>query len=84
MVESLKNFETIKNANNSFYNWSDNSSVGCNNSNTSAVAEVNIYNNSNSIYSTNGKERAVFFFGFEDSWERDLWSFWLLEVGFKF
>lgn len=45
-------------------------------------AESNFYNSHDSVHSTIEKETssAVLFFGFEDSWERDLWSDWLHEV----
>lgn len=87
IVQSSKNFETInKKNNNGAYDWnSDNNN--CNNSNGSngsGNVEVNVYNSNDSVHSTSEKETAVIFFGFEDSWERDLWSLWLLEVSEKF
>lgn len=71
LVES-KNFETIK------HNGSYSNVNRCNSSN--GAVEVNVYNSRDSVHSTSEKETAVIFFGFEDSWERDLWSLWLLEV----
>lgn len=88
-----KNFETIEN--NSTHDWNKNSNGGisggsngnrCNinidhlNNGSNGGVEVNVYNSRDSVHSTGDKETAVIFFGFEDSWERDLWSLWLLEV----
>lgn len=41
----------------------------------------NVYNSNCSVYSSGDREK-VLFLGFEESWERDLWSTWLLEVNF--
>lgn len=48
--------------------------------NSSSSCEV--YNSSRSVNSmaeTSDRER-VLFIGFEESWERDLWSSWLIQV----
>lgn len=42
--------------------------------------ELSFYNSHDSVQSTIEKETSALFFGFEDSWERDLWSAWLHEV----
>lgn len=39
----------------------------------------NFNNSDSSVYSSNERE-VVLFLGFEESWERDLWSSWLIEV----
>lgn len=44
--------------------------------------EISIYNSNGSVHSSDitGQVSPVLFLGFEDSWERDLWSQWLIEV----
>lgn len=39
-----------------------------------------LYNSSFSINSGVGDREKVLFIGFEESWERDLWSAWLIQV----
>lgn len=47
------------------------------------AGSINTANLCNSIGSVNSVDRDnVLFMGFEESWERDLWSTWLLEVCF--
>jgi PH domain/leucine-rich repeat-containing protein phosphatase len=44
---------------------------------------MGIHHNSNLSISSQSSE-VVLFFGFQDSWERDLWSNWLIEVCFHY
>lgn len=41
-----------------------------------------VYNSSRSVNSTGefGDRERILFIGFEESWERDLWSSWLIQV----
>lgn len=77
--------------NNTTENLSRNKSVECLNSNSSSSANSNlsslghspntVHNSNLSVCSHGTAEReVVLFLGFEDSWERDLWSNWLMEV----
>lgn len=44
-----------------------------------------VYNSTCSINSSNSCDRQkILFFGFEESWERDLWSAWLVKVSAVF
>lgn len=52
-------------------------------SNNSNSMDNAVYNSTCSINSSNGNgcdRENVLFFGFEESWERDLWSAWLVKV----
>lgn len=72
--------------NNTSENLSRNKSSECLNSSgishlSSLVGHLNNLHNSNLSVNSHGTEReVVLFLGFEDSWERDLWSNWLMEV----
>lgn len=77
--------------NNTTENLSRNKSVECLNSNSSSATSNlssslghsnNIHNSNLSVCShgTAADREVVLFLGFEDSWERDLWSNWLMEV----
>ena len=77
--------------NNTTENLSRNKSVDCLNSNSSSGNSnlsslsnnnTNIHNSNLSVSShgTAAEREVVLFLGFEDSWERDLWSNWLMEV----
>lgn len=78
--------------NNTTENLSRNKSVECLNSNSSSSAlsslshTNNIHNSNLSVCShgTATDREVVLFLGFEDSWERDLWSNWLMEVSERF
>lgn len=67
---------------------SRNKSVDCLNSNSSSTNSSSLsqgsnINNSNLSVCSQGtaaEREVVLFLGFEDSWERDLWSNWLMEV----
>lgn len=66
---------------------SRNKSVDCLNSNSSSANSSlgpsnNIHDSNLSVNSqgTAAEREVVLFLGFEDSWERDLWSNWLMEV----
>lgn len=70
--------------NNSVENSNHNKSVECLNSSISNSSSQN-----SNLYSLNGQSNlsvcsqssdVILFFGFEESWERDLWSNWLMEV----
>lgn len=66
---------TIISTNGNGRNNTEMSNKNCNNN------ELNFYNSHDSVHSTIEKETSsALFFGFEDSWERDLWSAWLHEV----
>lgn len=72
--------------NNITENLSRNKSAECLNSNnsstgspTSIMSSLGIHHNSNLSVSSQSSE-VVLFLGFEESWERDLWSNWLMEV----
>jgi PH domain/leucine-rich repeat-containing protein phosphatase len=60
-------------------------SAECLNNSANNSGTTGVYNSNCSVYSSNnlnggdGKE-TVLFLGFQESWERDLWSIWLLEV----
>lgn len=81
--------------NNTTENLSRNKSVECLNSNSSSansnlssslgLNSSNIHNSNLSVCShgTTADREVVLFLGFEDSWERDLWSSWLMEVNLK-
>jgi hypothetical protein len=73
--------------NNTTENLSRNKSAECLNSNSSSANSSlghssNIHNSNLSVCSngTAAEREVVLFLGFEDSWERDLWSNWLMEV----
>lgn len=83
--------------NNTTENLSRNKSVDCLNSNSSSansnlsslspgLSHINNIHNSNLSVCSNGtaEREVVLFLGFEDSWERDLWSNWLMEVNIQF
>lgn len=77
--------------NNTTENLSRNKSVDCLNSNSSSANSNlssltnNVHNSNLSVCSQGTAEReVVLFLGFEDSWERDLWSNWLMEVNQPF
>lgn len=66
-----------------------NKSVDCLNSSSTSSGNSNLSSMSNnahssnlSVYSNGDREirEVVLFLGFEESWERDLWSYWLTEV----
>lgn len=69
-------------------NLSRNKGADCLNSNSSSTNSSSLSQNSNinnsnlSVCSqgTAAEREIVLFLGFEDSWERDLWSNWLMEV----
>jgi hypothetical protein len=74
--------------NNTTENLARNKSVECLNSSSSSSANSSnlsgstIHNSSTLSVSSTVEREVVLFFGFEDSWERDLWSNWLMEVSF--
>lgn len=76
--------------NNTTENLSRNKSVECLSSNSSSATNSlglssNINNSNLSVCSNGTVDReVVLFMGFEDSWERDLWSNWLTEVNKMF
>lgn len=79
--------------NNTTENLTRNKSVDCLNSssssgtsNLSSLSHTNNIHNSNLSVCSNGTadHEVVLFLGFEDSWERDLWSNWLMEVNEQF
>lgn len=82
--------------NNTTENLSRNKSVDCLNSNSSSansnlsslspgLSHINNIGSNLSVCSNGTAEReVVLFLGFEDSWERDLWSNWLMEVNKQF
>lgn len=51
---------------------------------TNTDEQHTVYNSTCSISSSNGSNscdrQKILFFGFEESWERDLWSAWLVKV----
>jgi hypothetical protein len=49
------------------------------NNNLGSKSNSNIHSSDLSVYSNSDRE-VVLYLGFEDSWERDLWSNWLQEV----
>jgi hypothetical protein len=68
-------------------NLSRNKSVDCLNTSSTASSSANSsLSNSNNLHNSNlsvsssTEREVVLFLGFEDSWERDLWSTWLMEV----
>ena len=63
-----------------------NSSSSSGTSNLSSLSHTNNIHNSNLSVCSNGtaEREVVLFLGFEDSWERDLWSNWLMEVNEQF
>lgn len=63
-----------------------NSSSSSGTSNLSSLSHTNNIHNSNLSVCSNGTadREVVLFLGFEDSWERDLWSNWLMEVNEQF
>lgn len=68
-----------------FSNNNNNNSTTINNNNNSiSVYNSNVSVNSSVLGSGGGSGEKVLFFGFEESWERDLWSTWLLEVSLNF
>lgn len=76
--------------NNTTENLSRNKSAECLNSNSSSanssLGQSSMIHNSNLSVCSNGtaEREVVLFLGFEDSWERDLWSNWLMEVSSQF
>lgn len=75
-------------------NLTRNKSVDCLNSNSSSAnSNLSSSSHSNNIHNSNlsvcsngtaADREVVLFLGFEDSWERDLWSNWLMEVNLQF
>ena len=86
------NINKNNNNNNTHENLNRIKSIECLNSmnskrkNSAATSMYKSNNNlDNSNSSVNGSDReVVLFFGFEESWERDLWSSWLMEVIYLF
>ena len=72
--------------NNTMENLTRNKSAECLNaastSSSSPNSSLNGHHNSNLSVSSQSSE-VVLFLGFEESWERDLWSNWLMEVRMK-
>jgi hypothetical protein len=79
-LNRIKSMDSVNNFNNSN---SENSNSTNTNSNNSIKNNNSVYNSNVSVYSS-GEREVVLFLGFEESWERDLWSSWLLEVSFFF
>lgn len=76
--ENLCRNKSVDCLNSSINNNSSSTSSG--NSNLSSMSN-NAHSNL-SVYSNGDREtrEVVLFLGFEESWERDLWSYWLTEV----
>lgn len=72
--------------NNTMENLTRNKSAECLNSTSTSSgspnSSLNGHHNSNLSVSSQSSE-VVLFLGFEESWERDLWSNWLMEVRMK-
>uniref|UniRef100_A0A336KQA3 CSON012944 protein n=1 Tax=Culicoides sonorensis TaxID=179676 RepID=A0A336KQA3_CULSO len=81
----IKSIKYLRNTNGGVHRYVNNNTTSSSIQNREEnLNEISVYNSNGSVHSTGDQEtsssgQVVLFLGFEDSWERDLWSQWLIE-----